>query len=50
MDYVIPEVVVHMGDLIDEGSISNDWEFDVYAQRLKQLYAVPDKVKVGGQW
>ncbi|XP_072035772.1 uncharacterized protein [Amphiura filiformis] len=46
MDYVHPEVVILMGDLLDEGSIANDWEFDVYAQRLKQLYAVPENVKL----
>ncbi len=46
MDYVHPEVVILMGDLLDEGSIGDDWEFDVYAQRLKQLYTVPENVKV----
>ena len=46
MDYVRPDVVVLMGDLLDEGSIANDWEFDVYAQRLKRLFTVPDNVKV----
>ncbi|XP_038065586.1 uncharacterized protein C630.12-like [Patiria miniata] len=43
--YIKPDVVVTMGDLIDEGSISSDADFEIYAERLKKLFAVPDHIK-----
>ncbi|KAJ8037040.1 hypothetical protein HOLleu_17760 [Holothuria leucospilota] len=39
-----PNVVIFMGDLIDEGSAAGDEEYSKYAKRFKSLFSVPDHV------
>ncbi|XP_022095586.1 uncharacterized protein LOC110981889 isoform X2 [Acanthaster planci] len=45
LGYIQPDVIVTMGDLLDEGSISTDVEFEIYAKRFKELFAVPEYMK-----
>ncbi|XP_011676909.1 metallophosphoesterase 1 homolog [Strongylocentrotus purpuratus] len=46
LNFVNPDIVIIMGDLLDEGSISEDWEFERYATRLKNIYEVPEGVQI----
>ncbi|XP_033630833.1 uncharacterized protein C630.12-like isoform X1 [Asterias rubens] len=43
--YIKPDVVITMGDLLDEGSISTETEFEIYAERFKRLFEIPNDVK-----
>ncbi|XP_076038651.1 metallophosphoesterase isoform X2 [Oratosquilla oratoria] len=40
-----PEVVIFLGDLINDGSISNDKEFSESVQHFKNLMEIPEYVK-----
>ena len=46
VQFVKPDVVIFMGDLLDEGSIAADWEFERYVSRLRDIFKVPDHIKV----
>lgn len=41
-----PDIVVFLGDLLNDGSIFNDTDFYSALQHFKNLLSVPDYVKV----
>ena len=43
---VNPEVVVFLGDLLNDGSISDDGEFIAQAKYFKSIMTIPPSVKV----
>ncbi|XP_072168309.1 uncharacterized protein [Diadema setosum] len=46
MNFINPDVVILMGDLLDEGSKATDSEYESYVRRLKNIFEVPSRVKV----
>ena len=49
-NYVQPDIVVFLGDLMDEGSVANGPEYDLYAQRFHQIFGTStSRVKVGSR-
>jgi hypothetical protein len=44
---VRPDVVVFLGDLLDEGSVGSDADYLTYVKRFKSVFSFPDHVKVG---
>lgn len=40
-DHVQPEIVVFLGDLLDEGSIATEAEFRQYSERFRRIFDVP---------
>jgi len=44
--HVQPEVVVFLGDIMDEGSIATDDEYRRYVERFNDLFHVSHTVKV----
>ncbi|XP_074648729.1 metallophosphoesterase 1 homolog [Tubulanus polymorphus] len=38
ISYVKPDVVVFLGDLLDEGSISSDQQYQIYVDRFRQVF------------
>lgn len=45
LNYVQPDVICFMGDLMDEGSIANDDQFKRYLNRFQQIYQTYDTVQ-----
>ena len=43
--YVRPDVVVFLGDLLDEGSISSDDEYTTYVRRFRNVFRMPGTAK-----
>lgn len=41
-----PDIVVFLGDLLNDGSIVNDTDFNSTLQHFKNLMSVPNSVKV----
>ena len=37
-DHVQPDVVIFLGDLIDEGSVATDVEYELYVNRFRQIF------------
>lgn len=46
LNHVQPDAVVFLGDLFDEGSSSTDIQFESYVRRFKQIFQLPQNVKV----
>ena len=44
--YVSPDVVIFMGDLLDEGSTAKDIDYETYFQRFQRIFAVDSSTKV----
>ncbi|KAI0223668.1 Protein ZBED8 [Lamellibrachia satsuma] len=38
-NHVQPDVIIFLGDLIDEGSSANNAEYDIYVQRFHQIFS-----------
>ena len=49
LGHVQPDVVLFLGDLIDEGSKASDMEFQTYIERFRTVFNVPGHIKVGTQ-
>ena len=48
LNHVQPDVVIFLGDLIDEGSVATDVEYELYVNRFRQIFGTStSKVKVG---
>jgi len=43
--YVRPDVVVFLGDLLDEGSVASDDEYTTYIHRFSHVFRMPRNVK-----
>lgn len=46
MSHVRPNVVIFLGDLIDEGSFADDFLYEKYFQRFSDIFPQPDNVKM----
>ena len=46
LEHTQPDVVVFLGDLLDEGSSASDQEYDLYASRFHSIFKAPDHVQV----
>ena len=44
--HVSPDIVIFLGDLLDEGSNANPEEYDSYVQRFRKVFIIPSNVKV----
>ncbi|KXJ13872.1 cell division control protein 1 [Exaiptasia diaphana] len=44
MSYASPDVVVFLGDLLDEGSFATDDDFLIYKNRFHDIFSVPDNI------
>lgn len=42
VSHVLPHVIVFMGDLMDEGSVAKNEEFQRYVNRFKNIFYVPN--------
>ena len=45
VSYVRPDVVVFLGDLLDEGSIASDDEYMTYVHRFRKVFRTPPAVR-----
>ena len=45
-----PEVVVFLGDLLNDGSVVEDEDFDVMAEYFHASFRLPPSVKVSSGW
>ena len=45
VSYVRPDVVVFLGDLLDEGSVASDDEFLTYVHRFRKVFRMPTNVQ-----
>lgn len=41
-----PDVIVFLGDLMDEGHIANSEDFEKYKRRLADIFDTPDHIMV----
>lgn len=46
LGHVRPDVVVFLGDLLDEGSVASDSDYQTYVKRFKNVFTFPDHVQV----
>ena len=45
-NHIQPDVVIFMGDLLDEGSKASDDDYKQYYQRFRNIFNIPSHVKV----
>ena len=41
-----PDLILFMGDLLDEGSIANDVQFEQYVDRFYKIFDTPTTIQV----
>jgi ethanolamine phosphate phosphodiesterase len=46
VSHIQPDVIVFLGDLIDEGSFADDFLYEKYFQRFIDIFPQPDNVKM----
>lgn len=46
LSHVRPQIVIYLGDLIDEGSFADDFLYEKYFQRFSDIFVQPDSVKM----
>lgn len=45
-EHVLPDVVVFLGDHLDEGSVATDPQYQRYVDRFRSIFVVPRNTKV----
>lgn len=43
-NYIQPDIILFLGDLMDQGYMASDREFHSYVERLKNIYSMPSQV------
>lgn len=49
LDFTQPHIICFLGDLLDEGSIANQQDFDSYVKRFNRIYKINTNIKVSSQ-